>query len=506
MTATPDPLQLARVVLAGQRAWLVGGAVRDHLRGQPAVDLDIVIDGDPAPPSRALARASSLPRATAFPLSVDHGGWRIVAHDHSWQIDLERLRGSSLEDDLALRDFTVNALALPLDASPLDRASLIDPLGGVADLEHRRLRAASPRAFADDPLRVLRLVRLASEFDLEPTPDTARDARTHAPALGTVAPERIFFELRRIVGSARALAGLELMSAIGATGAVLPELDALRGVQQSHHHLRDVYGHTLEVLDEAIALTANPAAVFGERHAPALTAFLAEPLADDLTRAQALRWGALLHDIAKPATYVVVTDPQAARDRHVTFIDHDRLGATLAHDILVRLRASARLRTHVSALVRHHLRLGFLIHEPSPLPRRRLFAYLRTCEPVELDVTLLSVADRLAGRNGDSRRRRVSPGFGRGPHVDQRTIDAHLHLARSLIGPALDWHTHGPPPAPLRGDELAGALGLTPGPRLGELLEQLACAHFAGEISTREDALTYARTVLGAAGDPDASR
>jgi poly(A) polymerase len=515
LTAPPDdPLQLARALLAGQRAWLVGGAIRDRLRGQPAVDLDIVVDADPAPLSRALARAFSTPRATAFPLSTDYGGWRIVAHDHSWQLDLERLRGSSLADDLALRDFTINAIALPLDAAmlgdgaqdtgarvaavggmaafrlpeggrrPLDPASLIDPLGGLADLQQRRLRAASPRAFADDPLRVLRLVRLAAELDLQPTVETIDAARAAAPALRTVAPERSFFELRRIVSCARAIPGLELLSAIGATAALLPELDALRGVEQSRHHHLDVHDHTFAVLSQTIALTADPAAALGGEHAAALTALLAEPLADELTRAGALRWGALLHDIAKPATYALVADPLVARDRHVTFLDHDRLGATLAQDILTRLRASTRLRTHVAALVRHHLRLGFLIGEPAPLPRRRVFAYLHACEPVALDVTLLSVADRLATR---------------GPRVEQHTIDAHLRVAREMLGPALDWQAHGPPPAPIRGDDLARALGIAPGPRLGALLDELSCARFAGEIATPEEALARARSLL--AGD-----
>ena len=159
MTGERDPLELARLALAGQRAWLVGGAVRDRVRGGSAADLDIVLDGDPAAAARALVRAASAPRASAFALSEEYGGWRVVAHGGAWQIDLERLRGDSLEADLALRDFTVNAIAEPLGRQSSMPGELIDPLGGLEDLEHRRLRAAGPRAFAEDPLRVLRLVR-----------------------------------------------------------------------------------------------------------------------------------------------------------------------------------------------------------------------------------------------------------------------------------------------------------------------------------------------------------
>jgi poly(A) polymerase len=495
LIAPRDPLELARTTLAGQRAWLVGGAVRDRVRGGSAADLDIVLDGDPGEAARALARASSAPRASAFALSEEYGGWRVVAHGGAWQIDLERLRGTSLEEDLALRDFTVNAIAEPLTGSCREPAALIDPLGGLQDLEHRRLRAAGPRAFAEDPLRILRLVRMAVELDLEPTAETLRAAVAHAEALGAVSPERVFMELRRILAAAGAVAGLELMSQVRATAVVLPELEALRGVEQSRYHHRDVYGHTLEVLEQTILLSASageirePTATLGT-HGPALAALLAEPLADGLTRGEALRWGALLHDIAKPATRQVVADPQAHVDRHVTFIGHDRLGAQLAQDILGRLRASGRLRDHVAALVRQHLRLGFLVHEPQPLARRTVFAYLRACEPVEVDVTLLSIADRLATRGARS----------------EQAIEAHLSLARSTLADALRWHAEGAPAAQWRGDELARELDLTPGPRLGELLEELAQASYAGEIASRAQALEHARRVLGTPGGPTIER
>jgi putative nucleotidyltransferase with HDIG domain len=495
LSATRDPLELARAALAGERAWLVGGAVRDRIRGAGAADLDIVLDGDPGTAARALARASSTPRASAFALSEEYGGWRVVAHGGAWQIDIERLRGDSLEEDLALRDFTVNAIAEPLMAGRSEPSALIDPLGGVQDLERRRLRAAGPRAFLEDPLRVLRLVRMAVELDLEPTSETAREAAAHAAALREVSPERIFMELRRVLASAHAVAGLGLMAQIGATDVVLPELQALRGVEQSRYHHRDVYGHTLEVLEQTIALTDDPTGaseqigLVGEA-SPALRALLAEPLADELTRSEALRWGALLHDIAKPATRQLVAAPGERVDRHVTFLGHDRLGAQLTQEILGRLRASGRLQAHVAALVRHHLRLGFLVNEPQPLARRSVFAYLRACEPVEVDVTLLSVADRLATRGARS----------------EQAIAAHLRLAGRILEDALRWHAEGAPAAQWRGDELARELDLAPGPRLGELLEELAQASYAGEIVTRAQALEHARRFLDGSDGPTIER
>jgi putative nucleotidyltransferase with HDIG domain len=329
-------------------------------------------------------------------------------------------------------------------------------------------------------LRVLRLVRLAVELDLEADADTRAHARAHAAALTKIAPERIFMELCRILDAPRAVAGLELMAEVGATAVVLPELEALRGVTQSHYHHRDVYGHTLEVIEQVIALQEEPAEALegdGGLDREAIAALLAEPLADGLSRGGALRWGALLHDAAKPLTREVRTS-----DGRVTFIGHDALGAQLAGGVLARLRASGRLRAHVAALVRNHLRLGFLVHEPQPLARRTVFAYLRACEPVEVDVTLLSVADRLATRGDRS----------------QKAIEAHLDLARTMLADAIGWRAEGGPPHPLlRGDELARELGIPAGPRLGGLLEELLRAQYAGEVSTREEALVLLREGLG---------
>jgi putative nucleotidyltransferase with HDIG domain len=463
-------LEVVRAGLAGRRAWLVGGAVRDRALARPVADLDVVIDGDPGEGARAIAQAARAAgdRTACFALSEEFGAWRVVARDRSWQVDVERLRGGSLEADLTLRDFTVNAIA-----EPLDGGEPLDPLGGLADLRAGRLRLAGKGAFEDDPLRVLRLVRVAVELDLEPEPGAIAAAREQTARLADVSPERVFLELQRIIASTRLLRGLELMGDVGVTGVVLPEIEAMRGVEQSRYHHRDVYGHTLEVLERTIALTTSELAdVLGEELAAQVLALLAEPLADEMTRGDALRWAALLHDAAKPATRSV-----RAFDRRVTFIGHDLLGADLARDVLGRLRASTRLREHVAALVRHHLRLGFLVHEPQPLARDAVFAYLSNCDPVEVDVTLLSICDRLATRGSKA----------------EQAIEAHMALARRMLGDALSWRRNGPPRPLLRGDELAHELDIPLGPRVGELLAELARAQYTGEVATREQAVAFAR-------------
>jgi poly(A) polymerase len=460
-----DALAIARQALAGTSAWLVGGAVRDRLLGRSTADLDVAVAGDVEAAARTLARAA---RAAVFPLSEDFGAWRVVARGGAWQADLSPLLGETIEQDVVQRDFTINAIA-----EPLAGGEPIDPTGGRADLAGRRLRMVSPAAFAADPLRVLRLPRFACELALVVEPATIDAAAGHAAGLAHVAAERAFGELKRIVASPDPLAGIELMERVGAVDVLLPELARLAGVEQSAYHHLDVYRHTLAVLAEAVALERDPFAVFGEQHGADVAALLAEPLADELTRGAALRFGALLHDIAKPQTRAV------GDEGRVSFWHHDAHGAELSREILARMHASERLRAHVAALARHHLRLGFLVRE-RPLSRRAEYRYLKATEPVEVDVTLLSVADRLATRGRRS----------------DEAIARHLELARELLGPALAWREHGPPAPLVRGDELAHALGIAHGPRLGQLIAALEEAVYAGEVASREDAIAYARTLL----------
>ena len=457
-------LVLLRSVFGGADCWIVGGAVRDRLRGGAEVtDFDLVVAGDARDGARRLARAGE---GSAFALSGEFGAWRVVARSGSWRADISPLRGARIEDALGLRDFTVNALA-----EPLAGGAMVDPLGGARDLELGRLRLAARGSLERDPLRAMRLVRLACELDLEPDAAAIAAARHVAPRLSEVAAERVYGELQRILASERAPDGVRLLGELGLTATVLPELHALGGIGQSRYHHLDVGGHTLEVLGELLQLERDPSGVFDGASAAAIRALLDEPLADDMTRGLALRFAALMHDIAKPVTRTV------APDGRVGFPSHDALGAQLARTILGRLRAAASVQSYVAELTRHHLRLGFLVHR-RPLSRAELYGYLDACGAVAADVTLLSVADRLATR---------------GAHASE-SIDAHLELAREVIGEALRWHAEGHPLAPLRGDELASALGIEPGPLLGELLAALTEAQYTGEVSTRADAVAFARS------------
>ena len=438
------------------RSWIVGGALRDELLGREVTDIDIAVEGNPEDAARELAAEL---RGPVFQLSEAFGAWRVVDRRGGRVYDFARLQGETIEEDLAKRDFTVNAMARERGGG-----ELIDPLGGRADLEAHTLRVLGPGAYENDPLRPLRLARFAAELGFAPDSETERLTAEAAPRVSEASGERVFAELRRLLVAPKALEGLALADRLGLVRAVLPELADLHDVDQSHYHHLDVYGHTVEVLERLIELESEAS---GE-----LREVLHEPLADELTRGEALRLGALLHDIGKPATHHV------REDGRVTFMGHDRLGQEMVRAICRRLRTSERLCRFLEAVTRHHLVLGFLVDE-RPLDRRAVYRYLERTSPVEVEVTLLSVADRLATRGKNA----------------ERAIDAHLELAEELMPAALEWRRRGPPPVPVRGDELAEELGIEPGPELGRLLARLSEAAYAGEATDRQQAIDLARAL-----------
>ncbi|MFN2468155.1 MAG: hypothetical protein ABR521_08530 [Gaiellaceae bacterium] len=197
--------ELLRELLAGEPAWVVGGAVRDELLGRPVLDVDVAC-GEPERAARSLARRIG---GAPFPLSERHGAWRVVLADGR-TCDFTPLRGS-IEDDLATRDFTLNAIAVALAGG-----GMVDPFRGRADLDARTLRAVGPGVFRDDPLRLLRAVRLEDELGLRLDEETETLVRTHADLVSRPAGERILGELVRLSAAGyRRLAELGLLEPLG---------------------------------------------------------------------------------------------------------------------------------------------------------------------------------------------------------------------------------------------------------------------------------------------------
>ena len=248
MTARLDGLADEARALLGSDGWLVGGAVRDHLLGRPVEDWDVVVAGDPGAAARAHARRVG---GSPFPLSERHGAWRVAQAQPQRRLHgPPRLRWPRTS---RRRDFTANAVAVALADG-----ALTDPHGGLgATSSARRLRAVGDGVFRDDPLRLLRLPRLAAELEFTVEQGTAALAARDAALAPQAAGERQLAELHRILAVRDPVDALLLCDELGVLRTVLPEVDALHGVDQSGFHHLDVFEHTLHVIDATGDVTAN---------------------------------------------------------------------------------------------------------------------------------------------------------------------------------------------------------------------------------------------------------
>jgi poly(A) polymerase len=451
------------IAALGSRAWAVGGGVRDALLGRVVADLDVAVDGDAAEAAASLARPAG---AARFRLSRAFGAWRVQGGRLPFAVDLTPLQGGGLREDLGRRDLTVNALAVPALGDP----GPIDPHGGLDDLRARRLRLVRPTSLVDDPVRVMRLARLSEQLGFAIDPGALARGPAAAARLWEAPGERLAEELRRIVRLRHPDRALRHLDDLGGLAALVPALGESRGLDQSPYHHRDVLGHTLEVVERTADIAHDPEPVFRSR-AGRVATLLAEPLADELTRGEALGLPALLHDMAKPATRRITPEGR------VTFMGHDRLGAEMADDLMRRLKTSARLREFVDLCVLRHLPLGFMVHR-TPLSLRQIDRYLRSTAPYEVEVIALSVADRLATR---------------GPRTRESAVERHLALAREVVDVHFALLDRGPVTPLVAGDEAAEALGRAPGPWLSALLDQLREEQLVGAVRTRDQALRFAR-------------
>lgn len=480
MIQFPPVLERLRPLLVDSGAYLVGGAVRDALLGRPIHDLDFVLAGDAIRLARTVADRLGLP---FYILDAERGIGRIVVRDDErMTLDFARFRGPDLAADLAGRDFTVNALALPATAT--DLSELIDPLGGRQDLERRLLRATSDRAFRDDPVRVVRAVRLARQLGFTIEPHTWALLQAAAGLVGQPAPERSRDELAQILAGPDVTLTLRQLDELGALAVLIPEIEALKGLAQPPPYGQDVWAHTLDVLgaleevlgtvelpDEGQVGILSPLQAY-RRY---LAEHLAVRLSDERPRRALLFLAALLHDVGKPATRRVDEAGQ------VRFDDHTQVGAALAEPRLRALRFSSAEVSWVTHIIAGHTRPAELVGL-LPLSRREIYRYYRALGEAGVDVGLLALAQALTFQGAGGQ-------VERGHQYVELVVTLLEHFFRRYT------QTIAPPPL-LTGDDLIHELGLQPGPAIGRLLEAIREAQAAGEVRSRGAALALARRIL----------
>jgi tRNA nucleotidyltransferase/poly(A) polymerase len=485
----PDPVfswlvEIVNKFTSKGSVYLVGGAVRDLLMHRPCHDLDFVLDGN----VKSLARkvADSI-KGDFYMLDQERGTGRVIYYGPQAGricLDFALLRAGNIEEDLRARDFTVNAMALDLHNPQV----LIDPLGGILDLEAKTLRATSPNAFQNDPIRVLRGIRQALAFNFQLEPADRQAMQDAVPLLQSVSIERQRDELFNMLEGSQVRSAIQMLDQLGVLHLILPELDDMKGVSQSAPHIYDVWEHTLALLAQLEWLfevllgdfhesgAANPmlelAIMKLGRFRDQWAEHFNQPVNPNRKLRGLLFLAGLYHDVVKPG------NRQVGPDGRTHFIGHDAAGARTAAQRAQHLALSQVEVQRLETIVAEHMRIHQLAQSRQAPSRRAIFRYFRSTGPAGVDICLFSLADTLATY---------------GTCLPQETWLAELEVCRSLLEA---WWEHPAeavtPPRLVSGDDLLHAFDLNPGPLVGELLAVIQEAQASGEINDRPQALEYA--------------
>ncbi|MCI0476789.1 MAG: HD domain-containing protein [Anaerolineales bacterium] len=457
---------LAFIADQNVEAYFVGGLVRDELLSRVVKrDLDLALDGD----ASELARAFADQNGGAFYLmDEEHNVARVILGDT--YIDFAQLRGA-LREDLATRDFTINAMARQLGSN-----ELFDPFHGQKHLALKQICAVSDEAFQNDPVRLLRALRFAGELGFTIGAHTEKLIRRDAHLLAFASMERARDEFFKILALPNSTTSLRQMDALGLLSAFLPEVVALKGVAQSPPHAYDAFEHTLRVLDELEMIQADEyAQVANGEFAAELQTHFAQIVSAERARGTLLRLAALLHDIGKAQTRSV--DDAGA----IHFYDHEPRGAVLGEAAMRRLRFSNDEVAIVTRVITDHLRPAHLARE-ARVSNRAVYRFFRDAGDAGIDTCVLTHADR----RGKGSTEIEADDDARQRATNAQLLDRYFHARATVIAP----------PALVDGHTLIKELGLAPGKRVGELLEAIREAQAEGEVKSREDALAFARTIF----------
>ena len=457
-------------------AYAVGGFVRDGLLGRTVSDLDIGIDADPLTLSPDLAETFG---GSFFALDETRRLVRVMLPEAAVHVDLQPLRGS-VEEDMRTRDFTIDAMAGELSRAGSGAIELTDPMAGLADLRNGVVRAVAEGNLIEDPLRLVRGVRLATVLGFEIERNTAEMIRRNAPLASTPAPERQRDELMLILGSERAGRGLQYLEDLGLLTCLLPELDVTRGVDQPKEHHWDVFNHSLQAVGAMEMLLAE------EEPDDEVHGWLWQELWSQLNwwpeargqlsgeRGAVLRLACLLHDIGKPAT------KSFQEDGRMRFFGHADAGAAISRKLMRRLRFPSREAALVGAMVGAHMRPLQMAQQGAPT-NRAIYRFFRDTGGAGADTLFLSLADHLAAV---------------GPRVTREGWRRHVAIVSYILRKASEEREVITPRRLIGGDELMVELDVPAGPELGRILEKIREAQAAGEVRSRTEALELARRCL----------
>jgi putative nucleotidyltransferase with HDIG domain len=442
---------------AGGCAYLVGGAVRDlYLTGELPLDLDFTLVGCQA--DQLAQWLADGEQGHLVPLDWEFGIHRVV-FDDGMNVDLANALENNLQTDLARRDLTINAMALDLKTG-----ALIDPLNGKADLETRTIRMVSEFNLLDDPLRMVRVFRIAATIQAKHIDEaTLAVVRQDGARIWESAAERIQYEFLRLLSVETCFPAVKAMADCGLLEVLIPDLTPMRAIGSSGFHHLGLFDHTLELVRQAERLIDD---------CPEKTrAWIRQPFNSVVTRFGLVKLACLLHDIGKPATMGTREDP--VHGQRLTFYRHEEVGEDMADPLLKRWKVSNDVRAYVKKLIRWHL---YPCQFGPESPRKSVLRFYRRMGDETQDVLLLALADRHS-----------ACGDWINPEEMAASHRAHVWLMDNYTAEEATLKQ----PRLLNGHEVMQTLGVGPGPHLKEILDALQEAQQLGEVAMPDEAKAW---------------
>jgi len=477
--------------LPDQDVYLVGGVLRDALLGRLTHDYDFAVAKNAITAARQVAAVFN---ADFYVLDEAFDTARVIVTTNKGErniLDFAAFRGADLNADLRSRDFTINAFALDLRSQ-----MILDPLNGATDLRAKIIRACSDTSLRDDPVRVLRAVRQAAALGFKIDPETRKAIKQSVSFLSTVSAERRRDELFRILDGPYPHTSLRAMEILGIIPYLLPELSALKHVEQSRPHVNDVWEHTLSVIQSLEELLAVLSPSYEPekkndiftglltlrlgRYREHLANHFLKPLNADRSLRSLLFFATLYHDISKSITKSVDEVGQ------FHFFNHDIKGAEVASERARSFNLSNDEIKRLEIIVANHMRFHFftskMVSEKKGPSRKSIYRFFRDVGDASVDLILLGLAD-LKGTYGAS--------------LTQETWTAGLYVARIFLENY--WEKPEEIVAPVRlldGHSLIQEFNIPQGPLIGKLLEAIREAQAIGKVTSREEALSFGRAWL----------
>ena len=469
-------------------AYVVGGAVRNSFLDLPVHELDFAMPGDAIKTARKVADELG---GAFYILDEDRDYGRVIVYQTNGErliLDFAAFLGPNLESDLKGRDFTINAMAVDLHRP----AELLDPLGGNPDLLSKKLRACTPEAFVDDPIRILRGARFAILYKLKIDPETLKQMRAAVQLLPSISAERLRDEIFKLLDAPRPATSIRALEKLGAIPYTLPELADLKDLSQPTPHVNDAWEHSLKVSnhlrdifsalqskydpDTSANLSFGLISLRLGRFREQLNDHWNEVLNPDRPLKSLLILAALYHDIGKPKTEQI--DPKG----RIHFIEHEKIGSEITAIRARALQLSNPEIERLSRIVLNHMRPIWLAQTAKLPSRRAIFRFFRATGKAGVDVCILSLADTLATF---------------GPTLAQEMWSHQIEVVRSLLEAWLENKEKMISPQTLvDGNALMTEFGLSPGPIIGQILDKILEAQATGEITNRRQALELAADIL----------